>query len=945
MIDRLSMPITHAVLSAPFIFGSLAAAQPNTPGAADSHGAANVTQELGQFDVEFENGMLTSLRRHNDRFDTQYIRPDARVGDVFLRYRHAEGEWHTLDTSSPDSRQPASLIVSPDGKQQRAHFSDGGVALHLDLTLKIRPKAIDWNITLTNHSDSPVEIGDLGIPLPISSRFRRGEPLSSAVLKHSFISGHGSFLFWMRPNSVGPYLMLIPTGNTHLEFWEAPRRRQNDAAAAARGIRDYRVFVHSAVAGAEAAAQGGRWRQPHTSHKLAPAGQAGDSRSYGFRFLWAEDYGGVRQALVDEGLVDVQVVPGMTIPSDLSATLALRTHQPIHSIEAEHVDETFIEPLGTRGDYQLFRVQFNRLGENLLTVHYGDDRHLYLEFFSTEPLETLYRKRAAFIAHSQHRDPSKWYNGLITDWNMESHVLPSPDNYDRIRGFRIYAVTCDDPGLCKPAFLAAKNAVYPAPQEIEAIDYYIENFVWGGLQRTTDETYPYAIYGIQDWKRNRESHDPGRNGQLHIWRCYDYPHVVLMYFSMYRVARQFLEIDTKLTATEYLMRAYGTAQALFTVPRKVEGWSAYGTGFYNELVIVDLIAALETEGMHDEAKTLRDHWHRKVRYFVNRRPNLFVSEYAFDSTGFESTHALAKYAVEHADEQGNDALGITRSDARQFMEKQIAANIFCRGWLEPAYYYLGSDYRGGAGNAYTLSYMSQMGGWSVLDYALHFAQDPAPYLRLGYASYLSAWALMNTGTPESNYGYWYPGPENDGGAGGGFEPAAFGTTWLGQPHRRGSWYYACEIDLGYCGALRAAATVLADDPIFGRYCFGGDWRMADGRVEAVPKDGLRLRFHAMLSSGNLHLELDSDRFATGSPIVFREPYAELEFELESDNHQPHDATLSVTGLVPGEYTVGRDGSSIAKFRARAGQPSIVRLPVTDTRHKFQIALQGEHQVN
>ena len=35
---------------------------------------------------------------------------------------------------------------------------------------------------------------------------------------------------------------------------------------------------------------------------------------------------------------------------------------------------------------------------------------------------------------------------------------------------------------------------------------------------------------------------------------------------------------------------------------------------------------------------------------------------------------------------------------------------------------------------------------------------------MGYASYLSSWALLNSGTPESNYGYWYPGQANDEGA-------------------------------------------------------------------------------------------------------------------------------------------------------------------------------------
>ena len=36
------------------------------------------------------------------------------------------------------------------------------------------------------------------------------------------------------------------------------------------------------------------------------------------------------------------------------------------------------------------------------------------------------------------------------------------------------------------------------------------------------------------------------------------------------------------------------------------------------------------------------------------------------------------------------------------------------------------------------------------------------WLEPGYASYLSSWALMNTGRPDTNYGYWFPGPENDG---------------------------------------------------------------------------------------------------------------------------------------------------------------------------------------
>jgi hypothetical protein len=746
----------------------------------------------------------------------------------------------------------------------------------------------------------------------------------------------------MRNNNIGPYLMLTPREDTKFEYWDAqrlpPTSIGNPSGQSQPTGVGYRVYIHSAAAGAEAKAQGTKWRQPNTSLKLAP----GEARSYGFKLHWANDYDAVRQVLVDENLIDVHVVPGMTVPSDLFARIALRTKQTIQTVEGEFPEQTKIESLGTKGDYHFYQVTFKRLGENRLTVHYGNSKHMFLEFFSTEPLETLIKKRAAFLARSQHRDPSKWYNGLVTDWNMDSKVLLSPDNYDRIQSWRIYAVTCDDPGLGKPAYLASKNAEFPNQNEVEALDYYIKNFVWGGLQQTDSEPYPYAIYGIPDWKTNRDSIDPGRNGPRHIWRIYDYPHVVLLYHSMYRIAKNYPEIKTLLTAEQYLRRAYGTAVALFTVPMQVEHWSAYRTGLYNELVIVSLISDLETAGLTNEANTLRNHWEQKVKTFVNGQLNLFQSEYAFDSTGFEATHALARYALQIADKPGESKSGISLENAERFMRIQLASNIFCRGWPEPAYYLLGSDYRGNGGNSFTLSYMSQMGGWSVLDYALNYAPKPDWYLRLGYASYLSAWSLMNTGTPESNYGYWYPGKENDGGAGGGFEPAPYGQTWLNQPHHRGPWYYSSEVDLGFSGALRTAATILADDPIFGRFCFGGDWRATPAGIDVIPKDGLRRRFHALLNDQRVHMILDRDRYAASSPIELKEDFSQVRFRLESDNPRNHSTTLRVSGLPSGSYVLQIGQKTISNFTMGDNVESRVEVPVDAGSRKATIALIRNH---
>ena len=139
------------------------------------------------------------------------------------------------------------------------------------------------------------------------------------------------------------------------------------------------------------------------------------------------------------------------------------------------------------------------------------------------------------------------------------------------------------------------------------------------------------------------------------------------------------------------------------------------------------------------------------------------------------------------------------------------------------------------GDDYVVTYMAQKGGWGLLDFALNFATNATDYLRLGYGSYLNGWSTMNSGTPASNYGFWYPGAANDGGCGGGFEPSPYNYTWLGgQPMHRGAWYYSAEENLGYCGAIRSAATILADDPIFGRFCYGGTWQQAGGTNQVVP---------------------------------------------------------------------------------------------------------------
>ena len=200
-------------------------------------------------------------------------------------------------------------------------------------------------------------LGDIGLPLPFNKQFVRDNlaNYTQVVARHSFISGHGSFLFWQRPNGVGPYLVMTPLPGTKLEYYE-----EIDPHPSTTSV-PYRVYIHSALTGGKETR--GTWRQPHTSVTLSPQGSEDDRVAYGFCLQWAEDYEGVRDVPYRENLFDVHVVPGMTVPIDLGATFSIRTKQSGYGIAAEFPEQTRIEVLDEpQIDTRSYQVRFTRSG-------------------------------------------------------------------------------------------------------------------------------------------------------------------------------------------------------------------------------------------------------------------------------------------------------------------------------------------------------------------------------------------------------------------------------------------------------------------------------------------------------------------------------------------------------------------------------------------------------
>lgn len=852
--------------------------------------------------AEVSPGGISSLISPSDKYLADVVGNRA-WGRTRLVWKYPGEEW--TDATPGELRgaeaTPQRVVLATTGE-------DSPVKLEQVYTLV--DKGLDLDLIVSNRSDKRIRVGDLGIGLP----WRRpsGENpeyiFENCFTKHHFISGDGSFVFFTKPSGDPPFIMVLPKEGTSLEYFDNLQG-------------EYKVFMHSEVSGN--LVPGGDWRMPHTGLDISPSG----SVKYGFRFRWADSWDDMRQVLYEEGLLDVRVIPGMSLPSDLKARVSIRTRKPVKSLVAEFPGLTTIKYLGERlPDHHIYEIEFRKLGENLITVNYGNGESTQLEFFSTEPVETLIKKRSAFLVNSQqHRDPTKWYNGLYSVYDWRTGVLRGPDDTDGYDGWWGYVLASDDPALGKAPYIAAKNVFFPDEKEIASVEYYIEHFVWDGLQRTDkDDPYPYGIYGVPNWKVVRDSVERAKTRSTHldkmqIWRSYDYPHVTMMYYHMYEIAKMYPDKVKYLDAAGYLERAYQTARAYFIYPYEILPWyETYKWGCYNELVIEKLIGDLEKEGRQSDADWLRHQYEIKVKYFVYDDKYPFRSEYAIDRTAFESSYAFARYGTLNDMEPDenlwfdkNDSVWyshpvVRREDSREFMDRQHYAGLAVRGWLEPKYFLMGGDWTASSDN-HSLSYMAKMGGWAILDYGVNFADVPYDWLQLGYASYLSSWALMNTGTPESDYGFWAPGKKNDGAMGWAFMESKQGNAWIRKTIDRGAWFYDGEADLGLGATFRMAATVLTDDPLFGWTALGGVLNETKKEFLVNPRDGVRNRFSMVTESERFTVEVDRDGFRSDQDIRVNRNLRKITLQLENRTGDSHSTTVRFFTLPGKRVKVKLDG--------------------------------------
>lgn len=871
-------------------------------------------------EIDETTGGVYQLSDPGDGYGTNYVmnpsvRPkfdvdDSRwVGDLkFTVSKDGSTGYAAMTSLSDDIRQ-----VKRDGDTINVTYQ--GTAQHaagikdFELTESYRLSEdgdqLNWNIHIKNTSGSSLEIQDLGIPLLMNSWWSTSQQgiYEQNVARHSYVGKDGSYIYWQRPNGDGSFLVMIPQDGTSLEFKDKARYNEGPFAEVDpswEGLVEY--FIHSEAISKK---RSGAYL-PSSSLNL----EVDQEQDYGFTFKFAENYSDLHEILYEAGIADTVSLPGMVIPQDTKATLAVRAKDGIREVVGVDGKNIMVTEKGAgRDGYEIYEIAFSELGANDVIVRYGDGKESVLQYYSIEPVEKLIDINTDFIVKNQQAKTDKGYDGAYLQWNMASGKKISWHDYPGGGWKEWMAGGSDDAGLSSAVYLSEKNVTSPDQGQIESLDYYLENYIWGYLQKQDT----YEIYRWYDGKDDT----PNDQG---TWRSYNYIHVANTYYNMYQIASEYPGI-TKLDGDVYLMRAYNTLKAMFTYGMfdghnyGNGGQGAYVFGAMGEMNLPEILDALKAEAHDSEYEWLKEKITAKMEtLFGEEYP--FASEMSIDTTGFETCYTLAKMF-------GNIEMA----------DKVMKASLACRG-MQPLWYYYGSDNRHMGESWWNLGYETQLGAWQQQDYLYTYA-DPADeefddMMRGTYGAYLAGWANINSGQISEN-------TANYGAASWQYQSEKGTNGYSYIPSLDGWWAWSGESALGFWGGLKTASANVVEDDIVGLYGYGCDVEYTGGSYTITPKDGVRTRL-TLYNENKFSAEIKKAKY---QKAVIGGDLQDMTFSLEHVTDSTYSPELILKNLPAGEYQVTVDGQRMQEISSDGNGAAVKLNGLSAKDHEVKISVKRQ----
>jgi len=231
----------------------------------------------------------------------------------------------------------------------------------------------------------------------------------------------------------------------------------------------------------------------------------------------------------------------------------------------------------------------------------------------------------------------------------------------------------DESGASAPLAMAIKQLGLPSLDEVMQIEEYVHGTLWAGERGERDHYLQYRDYSVRSsmlyWSSEIDNQPTGRAAvvapslyahchkcwatcskkkdccywmhcwsyehSLETWRAYNYPHVVAIYWALYRLGRHFNPPLTKREGWRfYLEQAGRTSIAMYRFGGRGTAQWGLMVGSIFPLVLMDL----RREGMMDlaiELETIKKK--RMAKWMSMEFP--YGSEFPWDSTGHEEIHS------------------------------------------------------------------------------------------------------------------------------------------------------------------------------------------------------------------------------------------------------------------------------------------------------------------
>ena len=804
------------------------------------------------------------------------------VGDLHLRVRAlggTAGEWR--DFSSADHRRPIRMLATGGATLAAADIT---ASMGPDAPLRVVRRwsndrgALRLTFTLANTAATPIEIGALGLPM-VFDNIISDRDLDQAHAQASFVDPYigrdAGYLQVTRLNGKGPALLVLPAAHSPLEAYvpllnprEAPRGSiftdRSPRGQTSEGFYDW--TIHSTgYAAREWKAAGEQWNTP-TARILAP----GETIEIGVRLVQAPTIRAIEPTLIAARRPVAVSIPGYVVPTDQTAQLFVRAASVIAGVDSEPAGALSAERGAAVNGWARMTIRAAGFGPARLTLRYADGERQTISYFRTKPLERTMADLGRFATTRQ------WFEGVGDPFGRTPAILTWDNEAKRIVDVepRVWIAGMSDEGG-GGSWVAAmmKQLDNPDAAEVAKLERLIDGSVVGNLQVASGPhagavkkslfyyapaKFPaaYSRFPANEWRSwtSWSEKDAGDLG-----RAYNYPHVAIGHWVLYRVARNHPGLATHHDWRWYLDHAYITAAAMM---RDAPYYTQFG--LMEGDVFVDILTDLKREGMTQQATDMErlmkgraDHW--RTLHFP------FGSEMAWDSTGQPEVYAWMRY------------FGYApQADITREVILSYDPTVPSWGYNGNARRYWDFLYGGKTPRIERQihHYGSALNAVPLFD---AFRRDPADLhlLRVAYGGMMGGITNIDA----------------DGFSSAGFHSAPDMMRW--DP-------YSGDYGMGFYGHAVAAATYLVRDPTFGWLGFGGDVVEGRGEIAITPRDGARSRL--FVAPAGQWITLDAGKIARAS---YAPATGRITLVLDAGTAATPVARLRVTTTVAGarDYTL------------------------------------------